>query len=130
LFINGERQVRARFPNYDYENPLREGKGYQSVVNGSNRRHDTWLEYDPEIFSDKKWSDPTTRIVHAFQSMNWGNMQYRVKGVNRAENKILLGEGGWQLQRGMGIGKGRGKSSPFFVENIFEELDTPGEWFF
>src|SRR5690606_5052337 len=74
LFINGERQVRARFPNYDYENPLRDGKGYQSVVNGSNRRYDTWLEYDPEIFSDKKWSDPTTGTVHAFQSMNWGNM--------------------------------------------------------
>lgn len=130
LFVNGIRQIRARFPNYDFENPLRGGKGYQLVVDGSNRRYDTWLQFDPGIFSKKTWSDPTTGIVHAFQCQNWGNMQYRVKGIDRKENKILLGEGGWQLQRAHGIGKGRGESSPFFVENIFEELDTPGEWFF
>ncbi len=129
LFVNEERQIRARFPDYDYEDPLRSGKGYQNVVDGTNHRPDKWFSYDPEIFTKKDWSNPTTGIVHAFQSHNWGNMQYRVAGVAKDENKILLGEGAWQLQRDHGIGAGRGSSSPFYIENIFEELDVPGEWF-
>jgi len=129
LFVNGVRQVRARFPNYDPAAPLRSGTGYHLVTGGSNKRYDTWFGFDPKTFTTKKWSDPTTGIVHAFQSHNWGNMQYRIQGVDRAKNRVLLGEGGWQLQRIHGIGGGRGKSSPFYVENIFEELDAPGEWF-
>ena len=40
LFVNDERQVRARFPNYDYQNPLRGGKGYQLVTGGTDQRYD------------------------------------------------------------------------------------------
>ena len=130
VFVNGFRKPRARFPNYDYENPLRSGKGYLHVTAGSNARYDTWLSYDSVLFSKKNWSNPTTGIVHAFQSNNWGNMQYQISGISRSQNKILLGKGGWQLQRNGGIGEARGESSPFFVENIFEELDQPGEWYF
>lgn len=129
LFVNGNRKIRARFPNYDYENPLRGGKGYQIVTGGTNRRYDKWFSYNPEIFSDKEWSNPETGIVHAFQTHNWGNMQYRISSVNRSENKVLLGEGGWQLQRAHGIGGEGHKASWFFIDNIFEELDVPGEWF-
>ncbi len=130
IFINDERQIRARFPNYDYENPLRKGSGYCQVNGGSNKRYDEWFFYKPETFSNKEWKNPTTGIVHAFQSHSWGNMQYRLKEINREENKIYLSEGGWQMQREYGIGgKGGAHSSSFFVENIFEELDVPGEWF-
>jgi hypothetical protein len=129
LFVNGERQIRARFPNYDYNNPLRGGEGYQQVTDGTNHRYDEWFSYDPEKFTNKVWKNPETGIVHGFQSHNWGNLQYHIKGVDRVNNKILLGEGGWQLQRSHGIG-GKGKvASWFFIDNIFEELDTPGEWF-
>lgn len=129
LFINGERQVRARFPNFDYQHPIRGGKGYQQVTGGTNHRYDTWFSYNSEIFSKKEWSNPETGIVHAFQSHNWGNMQYRIKEIDRDENKILLAEGGWQLQRAHGIGGSGNKSSWFYIENIFEELDVAGEWF-
>lgn len=129
LFVDGKRQIRARFPNYDPADPLRGGKGYQCVTDGSNKRYDTWFGFDPKIFTQKRWTNPTTGIVHAFQSKNWGNMQYRIKGVDWEAHRVLLGEGGWQLQRSGGIGKGRGSSSPFYIENIFEELDAPGEWF-
>jgi len=129
LFVNGERQIRARFPNYDYQNPLRGGKGYQQVTDGTNHRYDEWFSYDPEKFTNKAWKNPETGIVHAFQSHNWGNMQYRIKSIDRSANKILLDEGGWQLQRSPGIG-GKGQSASWvFIENIFEELDVEGEWF-
>ncbi len=129
LFINGERQIRARFPNYDYENPLRGGKGYHQVTGGTNRRYDEWFSFDPEKFTQKEWKNPETGIVHAFQSHNWGNMQYRIREVDRAGNRVMLGEGGWQLQRSYGIGGAGEKGSWYFIENIFEELDVAGEWF-
>ncbi len=125
LYVDGERQVRARFPNQDYQNPIRGGKGYQQVVDGSNRRFDKWFTFNPALFSTKNWQNPETGIVHAFQSHNWGNMQYRIKDIDRKEHKILLGEGGWQLQRAFGIGQ----HTAFYIDNIFEELDAPGEWF-
>jgi len=129
LFIDDERQVRARFPNYDYENPLRDGKGYHQVTGGTNHRYDKWFSYNPETFSDKKWSHPETGIVHGFQSHNWGNMQYKIRTVNEEKNRIILDEGGWQMQRTHGIGGKGKKASWYFIENIFEELDVPGEWF-
>lgn len=129
LFVNGERKIRARFPNYDYQNPLRGGKGYQQVTDGTNHRYDKWFSFDVEKFTKKDWQNPETGIVHAFQSSNWGNMQYRIKGIDTTENNVLLGDGGWQLQRIHGIG-GKGKTASwFFIDNIFEELDAPGEWF-
>ncbi|MCB4807867.1 chitobiase/beta-hexosaminidase C-terminal domain-containing protein [Tamlana sp. 62-3] len=129
IFVNNQRQVRARFPNYDYQNPLRGGNGYLKVTGGTDRRFDEWFSYNPNTFTQKEWSQPETGIVHAFQSHNWGNMQYRVKSIDRKNNKVFLGEGGWQLQRKFGIGGTGEKASWFYIENIFEELDVPGEWF-
>lgn len=125
LFINGVRQVRARFPNYDEQNPIRGGNGYQKATGGTDKRYDQWFSFDPNEFTKKVWAHPETGIVHAFQSHNWGNLQYRIKAVDNTTSKILLGEGGWQLQRINGIGK----ASVFYIDNIFEELDTPSEWF-
>ena len=130
LFVNGHRQVRSRFPDFDYENPLRDGKGYLQVADGTDRRYDEWITLKPEDFKNKNWKNPSTGIVHAFQSHNWGNMQYRIKSVEESKNKIFLDEGGWQLQRAFGIGGKEKNASWFFIENIFEELTVPGEWFF
>lgn len=99
LFINTKRQIRARFPNYDYDNPLLEGKGYAHVNDGSNLRLDKWFGYDAKTFSNKNWENPETGIVHAFQSHNWGNMQYRIKSIDRKEHKINLGEGGTAISQ-------------------------------
>lgn len=129
LFVNGTRQVRARFPNLDPANPLRGGPSYTSVTDGSNQRPDTWVSYDPATFSPRVWLNPTAGILHGFQSHNWGNMQYRLAGVDRERNRLLLGTGGWQLQRAQGLGRARDAASPIYLENLLEELDAPGEWF-
>jgi len=129
LFVNGTRQVRARFPNFHAANPLRDGPGYLQITDGTNQRPDKWVSYNPATFSPREWKNPTTGLVHGFQSHNWGNMQYRLAGVDRAQNRLLLGEGGWQLQRSQGLGRAREAGSPIYVENILEELDAPGEWF-
>jgi hypothetical protein len=106
LFINGELQHMARYPNYDPE---------IAVYNG----------FAADAFSPARaatWADPTGGYIHAIHAHHWGGYHYRITGKNK--NHEVQYEGGWQNNRQMGMHKDHR-----FVENIFEELDAPGEWF-
>lgn len=127
LFCNNERMVRGRFPNWDFEDPLRSGKGYL-VCRDGNLEEMFWRDGQLDD-KEGKWADPQTGILHAFHNRNWGNMMYRIKDVDWSNRRVLLGEGGLQCQRRSGPGAGRGKASPYYIENIFEEVDAPHEWF-
>jgi hypothetical protein len=52
----------------------------------------------------------------------WGDFTWRITGKD-TNNDVKL-EGGWQNNRGTAA-----HEKIRFVENIFEELDAPGEWF-
>jgi hypothetical protein len=69
------------------------------------------------------WSAPEGAILHAFHGAYWGNWIWRVASVNASSGEVAFGEGGWQEARGDGAG------DYFFVENVREELDAPGEFF-
>lgn len=125
LFCNGRRMIRARYPNWDFEDPLRTGKGYLHVADGG-LDHLVWEKGD---LDGKSWSRPDQAVVHVFHSHNWGNMQYRIKSIDKAARRIQFGEGGWQCQRRVGPGRTRGEGSPYYIENLFEELDAPHEWY-
>jgi hypothetical protein len=108
LFIDGVRQHMARYPNYD---PAAKTKAY----NG----------YSADAFSPARaarWSDPTGGYIHAMHSARWGGYLYRITGKD-AQNGVTY-EGGWQNTAQMGM-----HQDQRMVENIFEELDAPGEWF-
>ena len=130
LFMSDKRMIRARVPNWDFVNPLRNGKGYFNVAEGKSKE---LIRFAPEDLKGRRslWKNPQTGIVHAFHISNWGNFQFRIKDVDWANNTIHLGEGGWQAQRRYGVGvKRKGHpGSPFYIENIFEELDAPFEWY-
>jgi hypothetical protein len=108
LFIDDTRQHMARFPNYDAD----DGWAFGGT--------------SPEATSPervKTWADPTTGFVHALHAAQWGSHHFRITGV-RPSGKLRL-EGGWQENRPQ-----NGTHKEFvMVENIFEELDAPGEWF-
>jgi hypothetical protein len=139
LFVNGKRQIRARFPNYDPKNPLVWGSGYVAV----GRREEAWppteFHFDPATFTKKRWAKPNEAIVHLFPLDYWGNLQWTVKDIDWDKHCIKLGWGGFQINElvfgkaatGIGISQlYNGEfSSRFFIENVFEELDAPGEWF-
>jgi hypothetical protein len=69
------------------------------------------------------WSKPTTGFVHAFHSGYWGSWVFEIASINSSQNTIMFGRGGFQEARGSGQG------GAFYVANIFEELDSPNEWF-
>lgn len=52
-----------------------------------------------------------------------GDFHYRITGKTN-DNQLKM-EGGWQNNRQSGLSK-----ENRMVENIFEELDAPGEWFY
>ncbi|MDF7806420.1 chitobiase/beta-hexosaminidase C-terminal domain-containing protein [Pontiellaceae bacterium B12219] len=132
LFMSNERMVRARYPNWDYNNPLRTGKGYLHA--GGNKSSMEYIEWEAGALDGRvaQWKHPEQGIVHAFHSKNWGNFQFAIREIDPAKRVIHFSEGGWQAQRRYGVGgksKGHSEGSPFYIENIFEELDAPYEWF-
>jgi hypothetical protein len=69
------------------------------------------------------WSNPATGFVHTFHGGYWGGWVFEIASSNSTENTIMFSRGGFQEARGSGIG------GAFYVSNIFEELDSPNEWF-
>ncbi|CAF0815534.1 unnamed protein product [Didymodactylos carnosus] len=69
------------------------------------------------------WSNPTTGFVHAFHAGYWGSWVFEIASINSTENTIVFGRGGFQEARGSSDG------GAYYVANIFEELDSPNEWF-
>ena len=81
------------------------------------------VKLDLSRWSKQNWSDPSTGVVHMFHSGLWGGWQFQISGAD--EGALYFGYGGYQEARGSSI-----SDNHFYVENIKEELDTPGEWFY
>ncbi|CAF0900788.1 unnamed protein product [Adineta steineri] len=69
------------------------------------------------------WTKPTNGWIHTFQGEYWGSWIFEIASVNSTEYTIMFGRGGFQEARGLSWG------GAFYVSNIFEELDSPNEWF-
>ena len=78
---------------------------------------------DEECVS-RSWENPKTGVVHAFHGLHWGNWQFKIDSRDEELRTINWTYGGWQEARGYTSGQ------EWFIDNIFEELDVPGEWFY
>ena len=108
LTVNGERQILARYPNLDPRQGTVLG-GYAADALAPERV--------------KTWSNPTTGLVRALHDKEWGGNSFRITGVDSAGNAELEWVG--DNNRGSGINEDKR-----MVENIREELDAPGEWYY
>ena len=77
-----------------------------------------------EEFASRSWGNPKTGVIHAFHGFHWGNWQFKIDDRDKANHVINWTYGGFQEARGHSIGQ------EWFIDNIFEELDAPGEWFY
>lgn len=143
LFVDGQRQVRARFPNGHPQSPLLENFAF--IEDADEREYPDGtqatsapplphreLYYSDDMFSAKRWSHPEDGIIHIFPRENWNALQFRLRGIDYERKTILLGEGGYQQHERFAARPGTmlDRTSRFYIENIREELDAPGEWFF
>ncbi|SEJ45813.1 Right handed beta helix region [Dyadobacter koreensis] len=106
LFINGIPQILARYPNYDSTARVFNGTAEDAI--------------SPEKIA--KWKNPAGGYLHALHQGEWGSFHYRIKGIVNGKADL---EGGWQNNRPAPL-----HPKYRFVENIFEELDAPGEWYY
>ena len=70
------------------------------------------------------WEDPAGGYIRALHSNKWGGNSYRITGKNDSALGLSY-EWVGDNNRGSGM-----LSSAVMVENIFEELDSPGEWYY
>ncbi|KAK8812318.1 hypothetical protein WA158_007552 [Blastocystis sp. Blastoise] len=187
LFINGERQVRARYPNgnneiyglhTDIPNFLRSdvlswdccmhfGQPYEYHVSDPHFDNTTYNNYhmafggvgkqwNPPLsywalkhpvgggaftyniakgvtahdtyFSPKEWKNPIGAFFHGFHWGYWGFWMFEIDdyqyNTETKDRYLHWSKGGFQEARGGSTGQ------EFFIENVFEELDAPTEWFY
>ncbi len=106
LFVNGVRQSMARYPNLDPNVRVYNGHAADAI----------------SIERTRSWKNPQGGYIHAMHAAEWGGFHFLITGKN--DDGSLKFEGGWQNNRPAGMHR-----QFRFVENIFEELDSPGEWF-
>ena len=91
---------------------------------GSTYYIPTGLQYSSNVsFIDRTWNNPSIGIVHAFHGRGWGGWQFKLNERDNSDQTLRWSYGGFQEARGCDYG------GEWYVENIFEELDSPGEWF-
>ena len=106
FFVNGKQQVLARYPNYN------EGGGH-------------WQGHAEDAIAPervKTWKQPKGAIIHAMHSGEWGGFHYEVTQAN--EDGTLDLKAGHQNNR-----PSKMHNRYRMVENVFDELDSPGEWY-
>ncbi|XP_065196933.1 uncharacterized protein LOC135828411 isoform X1 [Sycon ciliatum] len=96
-----------------------------SFWNDPYRDRPKGIKYGTEMANrTASWSNPSTGVVHMFHTQYWGNWMFQLDSVNTKKHELYFKYGGWQEARGGNAGKNH-----YYVENIAEELDSPGEWF-
>ena len=137
LFVNDVRQTIARYPNEGFlysEEPIREGDGKESNITGSLKfRHtsEEWETIRNPISDIYRLDSDTSKRVASWKSLhdvwmfgypvwNWADMATPVVGFD---------EKNCALETGMVSLYGMKKGAPYYFYNVFEELDSPGEWY-
>jgi hypothetical protein len=108
VFLNGKRQIMCRYPNFDST---------------------TYLDgYDPDCIGAARvasWQDPAEGpgYLRGLHVNLWGGESYIITAKNN-DNTVTLT---WVGDNSQG---NKLHVALQMVENIFEELDSPGEWFY
>lgn len=105
LWLGPQLLVRARYPNFD---PLQPGFGGAADATAPERV--------------ARWRDPEGAVLHALHGNQWGGVQVPILGKH-ADGSLVYADQ---------VGNNRAmppSERDRYVENVFEELDAPGEWF-
>merc|ERR1712070_1067767 len=70
------------------------------------------------------YKDTSEMLINVWRPARWANWMFEVDKFDSSTNTYTFGKGGNQGARG------NDKGGDWFVENVFEELDNKGEFFF
>lgn len=107
LFLDGKQQIMARYPNFDPSKVYLDGYASDAI--------------SPERAA--RWANCSTGYIRALHNAMWGGNDYKITGKDANNNVQYTWVG--DNNRGGGM-----HGAYRMVENIFEELDAQGEWFY
>jgi hypothetical protein len=107
LYADGKKMILARYPNFDAN--IRHFNGYAADAISPAKL--------------KSWARPQGAFLHAMHKSMWGDMHFTITGADKNGQAIL--NGGHQNNRPTGP-----HVKYRMVENVFEELDDYGEWYY
>ncbi len=141
VYWNGSRQKLARFPN-DFPNYMEVKK----VVDGGSSTTPSIFEfktiaselYDPKMNlvsgRESAWAAaiPHGVFLKGYWRCNWQITNLKVNAIDVALKTITLAPGvtignKYHIPPGVPNGTGSGHE-PYYVVNLLEEIDQPGEW--
>jgi hypothetical protein len=124
LFVGGQRQVLARYPNFDPANPITGGWAYveKSAPGAGGQWDGTPIGKRTLCYREgdaRQWADPTTGRVCIFASFEWWNDFVPIASVDPAQRTITLtNDCSYRIS----------PDDRYYVMGLREELDAPGEW--
>ncbi len=118
LFLNGERQMRARTPNGSTH---KRGEFYRvdESVPGEDedRSRDSFVYGEDDIKRSKNLNDVEVVLFHS-----WNESRLLISELDEEKNTVTFtGPLGYSL--------GSHATNRYYVDNVFEGLDQEGEWY-
>ncbi len=125
LFFDGKLQPLARYPNFDPQNPCGGGWAYADFdgktipwyADHHKENHRTFRYKEKDA---RPWSHPEEGEVFVFPFYNYWNNILPIASIDRKKREITLAaDASYPIRPG----------DRYYVRNLLEELDTPGEWY-
>jgi hypothetical protein len=123
LFCDGQRQILARYPNFNPRKPYSGGWTYvdgkrvpmYATIPGENKH--TLLARPRDL---REWARPQEGEIMIFPRYNWWNNILRIASIDRNTRIVTLaGNASYPIR----------PNDRYYFRNLFEELDAPGEWY-
>ncbi|MGN0852443.1 MAG: right-handed parallel beta-helix repeat-containing protein [Kiritimatiellia bacterium] len=135
LYIDGEPAVCARWPNADAEHDgwahftKSVDTGYPTKDIHSNARTDMHPGAFQWEFPERgaRWNFAAGIWIYGYWTHDWAENSIRAKGFENTPSNRIMRLAGTHVY-GCGNGTWGAKKRRFFVYNLLEELDAPGEW--
>ena len=135
LFFEGEAMSVARWPNTGYENiaeivdPGSDPRNYQSDILPGTRyyvppekRDDPWRGFVFNYLGDRpnRWTNAGDVWLFGYWYWDWADGIVQISKIDTLKKEISTLQASWYGVR---------KDQRFYVFNLLEEIDSPGEWF-
>lgn len=74
------------------------------------------------------WKNPKDAVIHVWHPFHWAMWMYDIKAHDPSSRTITWDHGGFQGARG--AISDNGNAGEWYVDNVFEELDSPNEYYY
>lgn len=117
LFLRGQRQVLARFPNFDPAHPVTGGLLYVDETASMSRNS---FYAKPGSIPFEQWGRVPQAEVNIFPYHCWDHNIIRISKVDTETGLVTLR---YPVAGNIYVG------NRYFVQNVLGALDAPGEWY-